>query len=409
MGMSGVLVDDSQNAIGTRGYRAWGALAAIFLLAALPFAADANDSLPATEMHLLAPLAEESMESQRHPLKDLRWKLGLASQSFTNEQDKAQTVGLGLEGDLRMSPLRMLEIRARAQARLQSGYAQSRFGDNTPANGVRLKEAYLSLRPLTFFTLQAGALDQGLLGSPLLVSEQAFPGVAEVFEFGDERVSVEFRAQQVVPASSNLSTKSIESEPTPSLTTESLVFRFSPGHDLEFKTSATHFSFKSLPSAVATESDRYGNTVVDAQTGIARFQFEYEGYVLGGEAKARVAKDWVVEVDAQILNNTKARDNYRRGQQVGMEMQISLPEDIELRPRGEIFFAESDVAPAFYNSSQLGHTNRQGWSGQMTLAFKQQKFQIGALYVESDVINPNSMQSRQSFILLNFETFYEAI
>lgn len=408
MGMSGVPIGGPRSAIGTQRHGAWGALAAVFLMAAIPFAADADESSSsAVETRLSAPVTGEPTESRAR--QDVRWKLGLSSQSFTNEQDKAQTVGLGFEGDLRLSPLRMLEVKARAQVRLESGYAQSRFGDNTPASGVGLKEAYLSLRPVTFFSLQAGALDQGQLGAPLLVSERAFPGIAEVIKFEGERASVEFRAQQVVPTSSSLSTKSIESEPAPSLTTESLVFRFNPGDRLKLKTSATHFAFKSLPSAVATESDRYGNTVIDAQTGLASFYFEYEGYVVGGEAKARLARGWIVGVDGQVLNNTKAQENYGRGQQVGMEMQISLPDDIELRPRGEIFFAESDVAPAFYNSSQLGHTNRQGWSGQMTLLFKQQKFQVGARYVESDVINPNSMQSRQSFVLLNFETLYDSI
>jgi hypothetical protein len=377
----------------------------------IAFALPSQAQEPDVDGRLTAPLdAKVESATVRLPSREkFRWKFGLGGESFANEKDQAQTVGVGLEGDLKLSPLKQIEVRARAAARLQSGYAQTRFGDNTPTSGLNLKEAYIQFKPVSFLSLQGGALDQGQLKSPLLVSSRAFPGVAEAISIGDQALGAELRAQQTVPTSTTLSTRAVDTEPTPSFTSETLSLKARPLDNFSLKAFGTHYAFRSLPSTVATDSDLLGNTVTEVGPNSSRFRFEFDGYLVGGEAKARLTRGLVAGIDGQMLRNMQAPETYRNAQMAGAELQIGLPGDIDLKPRGEIFFAESDVAPAFYNSSELGHTNRQGWAADVSMTFKQEKFRLSARYVNSDMINSNLIQSRQAFVLIKFETLYDVL
>jgi hypothetical protein len=71
-----------------------------------------------------------------------------------------------------------------------------------------------------------------------------------------------------------------------------------------------------------------------------------------------------------------------------------------------VFFAESDVAPGYYNGSDRGHNNRTGWAADLSLAFKKAGFAIGGRFVQADLINSSLVQTRQSFVMLRFETLY---
>ena len=82
------------------------------------------------------------------------WNMSLAGESFSNEKEQAQTAGLELGGKIRYGLLPQLEMKADAGLSLQSGYAQSRFGDNTPKNGLDLeRSSSFNIKPLSRVTL----------------------------------------------------------------------------------------------------------------------------------------------------------------------------------------------------------------------------------------------------------------
>ena len=89
-------------------------------------------------------------------------------------------------------------------------------------------------------------------------------------------------------------------------------------------------------------------------------------------------------------------------------MEIGINADNLLIPRAEYFFNESDSAPAFYNASDYGHNNRQGYAGQLDYVHKSKhSFKIGGRFVNADLINQNSEQSKQQFFMIRFETLYD--
>lgn len=341
----------------------------------------------------------------------LSYRIGSGFSSFANEREQEQSIGLSVDGDLRMRLLPRLTLSARGSARLASGYAQSRFGDQVPSSGLSLQEVVMAARILNFdsakLTLSAGAVNQRDLGADLLVSSQPFPGVREILTVGSKAFSVRLWAQQTIPTSKTLSTRSIDAEVTPSFMTETAELMIEPLDGLKAKAYATHFVFNNLPSAVAVDSVVYGNTTDETGPLTSQFKYRFEGFLGGGSVEAELGRSMGLGLNGYLVQNAAAPEGYRNAQKIETFLRIGLPGDIDLTPSAGVFFSESDVAPGFYNSSELGHNNRQGWMAAVETLFKEERFKLRGEYVDADLINSSRDQSRQQFFMIRFETLYD--
>jgi hypothetical protein len=369
------------------------------------FLIDDRNSLSASTS-ISAPVSRAAIRPGR---ATLQWSIGLAGESFANAQEQAQTAGFNVGGDFRYVLLRGLDLRVRAGASLQSGYAQSRFGDNTPRSGLNLREAIVQYRPGRILTLQVGAIDQGHLASPLLVSARPFPGALEKLTLGEGALQAEVKAQQTIPTSTTMSTQAVEAETSPSFMSETLTVKLEPHRKFNLSVYGTHFGFRNLPSTVAADGDIHGNTVDDSTPNFSRFIYEYDGWVAGGVIRTQLSRGFAAELQGQMLQNLKAPETYRNGQMASVAIEVGLPGDVLLVPKAQMFFSESDVSPSFYNSSELGHNNRIGHAADIEARFKRENFKIGARYVQSDTINSNLNQTPHQYLMLRFETSYDAI
>lgn len=379
-----------------------------------------------SESHATPGAKASSVDSNRHaelstvqaPLKitnsretKLFYRIGSVFDSFANEREQEQSIGLSLDGDLRMRLLPRLSLFARGSAQLASGYAQSRFGDQVPASGLSLQEVAMSVRVLNFdaakLTMSAGALNQRELGADLLVSSQPFPGLRESLHIGSKAFAVRLWAQQTIPTSKTLSTRSIDAEVTPSFMTETVELSIQPSDSLKAKSFLTHFLFNNLPSAVAVDSIVYGNTTTETGPLTSQFKYRFEGLVAGGSVEAELVRSAALGLSGYLAQNAAAPEGYRNAQKVEGFLRIGLPGDIDLTPSAGTFFSESDVAPSFYNSSELGHNNRVGWLAAIETLFKKEQFKLRGEYVDADLINPSRDQSRQRFFMIRFETLYD--
>lgn len=340
------------------------------------------------------------------------YKLSSGFDSFANEREQSQFFGMTVATDFKAQLLSSLSFRAKAGASLTSGYAQSRFGDNVGRSSIWFEEATINLRALNTEParayLSAGALSQGELGMRLLVDRQPFPGVREAVVLGSGNgVKVKLSAQQTIPTSKTLSTKTVDAEVTPLFTTESLEVSLKPTEALSVSGFVTHFAFHNLPSAVALESVIYGNSVDETGPNTARFKYGFEGIGAGGSLSVQLARSLAWQFNGYVLQNAQAPEGFRNGQYLRTNLKIGLADDIDLIPAAAIFFTEDDVAPGFYNDSYIGHNNRQGYTGAMEVFFQKQRFKLKAEFTDADVINFNINQSRQQIFSIGFETFYE--
>lgn len=342
------------------------------------------------------------------------YKLGSNFDSFANEREQAQYFGINLGADYMASLSESLSFRGRANAAVSSGYAQSRFGDNVGRSGFYLYEATLSWRaidtaPVRFY-LTGGALDQSAFDAPLFLDRQAFPGAKETFVFGHSKVfEVRLWAQQTIPTSKTLSTKTVDAEVTPSLYTETLQLKLQPFTNIKTEASITHFIFNNLPSGIAQESVIYGNSVDEIGPNTSRFKYRFEGLLARGEFQIDFTQGFAWNVQGYAIQNPGAPEGYRNGQYVQTGLKIGLPGEIDLQPVIGTFFVEDDAVPGFYNASSTGHNNRKGMNAVLGAFFQRQRFSVRAEYVDADVINYNINQSRQQTLMLRFETFYEML
>jgi hypothetical protein len=340
------------------------------------------------------------------------YKLGSGFDSFANDREQSQFFGMTASADFRAQLLSGLSFRTKAGATLSSGYAQSRFGDNVGRSSIWFEEATLNLRVLESKMarayLNAGALNQGDLGMRFLVDRQPFPGVRQAVVIGSkDRAQLKIWAQQTIPTSKTLSTKAIDAEVTPLFTTETIELKLRPADGIQLSGFLTHFSYHNLPSAVALESEAYGNHTDESGPNTSRFKFGFDGIGAGGSAYFQLARNLGWQLGGYVLQNSQAPEGYRNAQFIRTNVTIGLADDIDLIPSAAVFFSEDDVAPGFYNDAYLGHNNRQGYLGAMEVFFQKQRFKLRAEFTDSDVINFNVNQSRQQTLSIGFETFYE--
>ncbi len=342
------------------------------------------------------------------------YKIGSGYDSFANEREQAQYFNFGLSGDFRAQLMDGLSFRVKGGAALSSGYAQSRFGDNVGASGIFLQEAVMTARAVdTKFVrayVAAGAVDQGAFEAPLLVSRQAFPGLRETLIIGSTNdFRIKLWAQQAIPTSKTLSTKTVDAEVTPSFYSETAEISVEPSELMTVKAAVTHFTFNNLPSAIALESVIYGNSVNEIGPNTSRFKYRFDGFMARGEVEFQLANPLRWHLSGYALQNAAAEEGYRNAQFIQTGLRIKLPGDIDVSPMAGTFFIEDDAAPGFYNASSTGHNNRQGYAAMVEAYFKRQRFKLKAEYVDADIINFNINQSRQQTMTISFETFYELL
>lgn len=394
------------------------ALAVVFYLFSLSQSALAAGDELAAKTSSTAEVPTAKISTDESPLAsrtrakriEAQWKLGIMGESFASEdgrdEEKNAHFGLGAKAKIHLLPV--LELRSEFGVGLDSGRAQSRYGDHVPESGLSLKEAVLSLQPIPEIEVAGGAIDQGALKNPLLVSERAFPGAFERVRLGGDRHSIELRAQQVIPTSVSLATEVQEGEPTPSFMSETVGLSTKPWRALELKVQGTTYRFRDLPAQVAADSIQHGNSVMDLGPETSRFVYEYAGWSAGGSAAVRLMRGVKVAAGSTYLQNDKAPATFNVGLLNFVEAEFRLPWDaIRLTPRGEYFFSESDASPAFYNSDIYGHSNRKGYAAALKLEFPREKFSTSARFVDADVINPSLLQYRQQYVMFTLETMYD--
>jgi hypothetical protein len=334
----------------------------------------------------------------------LRWKTSLGYQTFESITDSSTIASGGFVFDGQGKLANELYLRAKAQMRFESGASQSLYREIDQNNGLFIREAYADYRPFSFLRFKAGAISQGHLNAPLLVSNRSFPAVTEKLIISKGNTAIILKAQQAIPTSSSFDQERSEKEEQASFQTQTLEGRAVLGN-LLLKGYITNFEFKNLPSKVAFQSSVFGNTVPDNDIGFSNFVFDYAGQVMGAEA---ILKFGAYEYGAGIqqIENTEALEKFNMGR-LGFVRAILPFGDHELALRFENFFNESDSSVAFYNSALYGHNNRVGYSASAKYSFRDRGFAINAGYVNSDVINQRALESQEEKFALQLETFFE--
>jgi hypothetical protein len=382
-----------------------GYIAAVLTSIILPFGhALANETTTEVGPRMKVKIPVKPANPEEAP-NFFKWRTRLSLVDWKNKDEHAQTAGVLLDAAVQKMFGDSLKFKSEVYASIRPGYSATRFGEVKPSSGVGIVEGLLEYSPFQQFGIQAGVLDQGNINAPTLVDSIPFPAVQETLKIGSE-YSAEVSAEQAIATTTSLDTKTTGSEPTPGFFVEKMKLAVEPKNAV---VSGNIFgglwTFQNLPSAAAVDSDILGNTIVKV-LGKPQYKYKFDGWLAGAQAKVQLGRYVNWEILGEMVQNTQAPDTYGGSQIIDTKMTIKLPRDIDLIPGGSAFYAESDSGPGVFNMTELGHNNRIGYVGNLALRFNKQGFKLAGYYVDSDLINPSALQTRQQYLLLKFETLY---
>ena len=348
-------------------------------------------------------------QGDEQPADDLRshlfWKTRLGGSNYSELQDREQIVKFRLYGLGEYKFHQDVLLRAEIQTRLDSGYSQVVYDDAQTKNAIFLEEAKIQYNP-GFVVLEAGALSQDFYSSPLLFRAQTFPGAREGVYYHEKVAGIGAYLEQAIPTAKTLLNQASEGEPMPRLAMESIKGYVHPTDNWNIESFVHRYSFFDLPSAVADQSRLGGNSVSGFKT--VEFLYPFQGFVYGIGSDATI---WRVRPAAQfqLINNTLADEGKNTGYWATAQLGVRATGRTWVTPRLEIFNIQSDTSPAYYNSFELGHNNRKGFSNALEVWVQPWNAKITGKYIETTPIDYTPLQGPSQTYLIELETDYAGI
>lgn len=351
-----------------------------------------------------ASLSAETPEPSAAKKWSGTYSLDMGGISFSEGKDQGAAAFFWFSTNLKYGFTRWLKAEISPNASFYSSRVQERYDDDTFQSRIWMMDAHVSLEPVEFFELRAGALNQGFLGTSILVSSyRSFPGVQEIVKLKGDEVEAKFIVQQSVPTSHTLNTEREKQEKLPMFNTQSFSAKGKHFNLIEWKSTGGLFQWSNLPSKVAWDSRLSGSMGSGIDPASAKFTYDHKGWF--GTAEVCLCMDSTVDWIAEYvrIRNTSADDFAADAQSVGLGASIHFG-DRKLDLRYRKFFVESDATIAAYNKGKYGHTNRDGDALEASLGFKKDKFKIYAQGFRATPINQSEAQRDMSVYYLGVET-----
>jgi hypothetical protein len=283
-----------------------------------------------------------------------------------------------------------------AQLDLETGANEAigTIAEYEPKESVNLNAGGVKYTPNSNIKIEAGALNQGELNSPLLIGANAFAGAREELSYGVLFLS----ASQTIPSNNRLSKRvGGVDDGNPFFGMETIGLRF--GDSFKFEVTASHYKFADLSTEVAEKSKQMGNSVEGSGTA-TKFNYAFEGVNSTLNSSYTFSNEFIVELKAQYLFNDKAPE----GRNKGFFTELTMGKKSFLVSL-ESFENGSDTSPSFYNSKYYGHNNMKGNSLGITSIRKD--FSVSAKYTTAQVMEENLVQTNMNIITLNMVRSYD--
>lgn len=367
------------------------------------FAVAQPDSTPVVES--LERLEKEEAATVR---RKLDWNLEFAGEFEGEGRDESLAVVTGLGLDMNFQFSKSLSLVLAPTARFYSARSQQRFDSDSFEDRIYLREGYLNLQPLDgeAFRLgfRAGSIAQKMLDQPQLVSStRSFPAVALVTNYTGGPVTVGVEAEEAVPTSYTYNALREDKEPLPGLRAARASLHAKLLGDMALSLNVGQLSWRNLPSRVAFNSQKLGNTPQGELAPTSRFRTGFTTGFVGARLDYCLDCRFGGTLQGRRARNADAPDDSADSQMIGIAAHY--------RTRGlvtsvavDAFFAESDVSPAAYTPSSLGNTNRQGNRLRLEFGIPAMELTITSQFVQARTLAPTPYQSDFNSLYLGVET-----
>jgi hypothetical protein len=301
---------------------------------------------------------------------------------------------IGVEAEDKISNDLTLFLNAQLDLETGANEAIGTIAEYEPKESVNLNAGGVRYTPYSNVKIDAGALNQGELNSPLLIGSNAFAGVKEEISYGALFIS----ASQSIPSNNRLSKRvGGVDDGNPFFGIETVGLRF--GDAFKFEATASHYKFSDLSTEVAEKSKQMGNSV-EGSGAASKFNYAFEGINATLASSYTFSNEMKVDLTAQYLVNDKAPEGRNKG--ILAELKIGKK---AFSVSFETFENGSDTSPSFYNSKSYGHNNMKGNS--FGLHSSKKDLTVSAEYTTANVMEENLVQTNINIITLDLVKSYD--
>ena len=291
---------------------------------------------------------------------------------------------------------------------IQEGEIQTRFVRSEPAV-IQMYQGFFEINPIEGMSLQVGAVNQGYLSAPLLVSDSAFLSALWGYSHIKEKYEVQVVLQQSMPSLVNSFRRHNEIADSPYFTSLFAYSEWLTSDYYSFKGHVTGFYFSALPSFMAYQSKTYGNTV-SGEKSSANFVYSYYGMNGDISTQLKVLPEVYLSLGYNGLMNFGAPFEKAYGERIYTVADMNFWKWAKLYSRLEYFYNGSDSAPAYFNSEIYGHNDRKGFLMEVKAFFPKGNFEVGLRYVLSsaiqDQVADSSLGERQNSFMVFVSSRY---
>lgn len=304
--------------------------------------------------------------------------------SYKEGPEKSDVAQFKLTPNLSFELLKSLKLNAKGSVAIQSGRVQARF-ENPDNASFNLENLSLDYSPTQYLKLKLGALDQSHFQNDMFIYKRAFLGASIESGFQNKIYKAKLKTQYTIPTSTSLESDRTGLEKTPSFLSAGLEFGYKLQRNLKLSSQINYFKFSNLPSIVAFDSSRMGNSVIGQTQSESYFKHAFEGLLQTHKINWSYTKKLQQNLITNVIDNFEAPKERRRSQLVGTKLSYSF-KDFDLRPGVAYFFAESDSNPAAYAHAAYGRNNREGLLYSISTEFKKLGFSISLQYIDAKTL-----------------------
>lgn len=334
---------------------------------------------------------------------EMSWGL-LMDAGFTRTElaERRDVVSTVIKFNLKVNLSEWAYIRANPKLNFVSGHYQAA----TPTNGrdyaLGLSSADFTFSDANFFSASAGLLEFSNHHSALL-TETVMPAANVFLSTGETNtLSAGLFGNAGVPGSNTDTNNSEEAGKTPNFASAGLRLRLKTER-FEGKIQGAAFSYKDLPSSIATDSVLLGNTASadSATTPVRKFEYQFRGY------EGLLAFGWQMSPSIKwsfqgaFVRNQEAPNELNQGYSIGNDFEFGLNANWKIIPSYLYYRVEPDATVANFNSEYMT-TNHVGYRGGLAFQYKDQ-VKFGGVYGERNILFESAAQGLEKYVGLTLE------